>query len=87
VSLTTVGYGLYVPKNQIAIYFCIVWLPFSVGFMSLYLSNVASFYIRLSDRNIQRLEQQMRRRIKAAKEEAQGGTATTAVGGGGNAEW
>ena len=70
VSLTTVGYGLYVPKNPIAIYFCIVWLPFSVGFMSLYLSNVASFYIRLSDRNIRRLEKQMRRRIKRAKQEA-----------------
>ena len=70
VSLTTVGYGLYVPKNPIAIYFCIVWLPFSVGFMSLYLSNVASFYIRLSDRNIRRLEKQMRRHIKRAKQEA-----------------
>ncbi len=70
VSLTTVGYGLYVPKNPIAIYFCIIWLPFSVGFMSLYLSNVASFYIRLSDRNIRRLEKQMRRRIKRAKQEA-----------------
>ena len=83
VSLTTVGYGAYVPKNKIAIYFCIFWLPFSVGFMSLYLSNVASFYIRLSDRNIHRLETQMRRRIKRAKEQAikrslQSGSATSA---------
>jgi hypothetical protein len=71
VSLTTVGYGLYVPQNPIAIYFCIFWLPFSVGFMSLFLGNVASFYIRLSDRNIHRLERQMRRRMKRAKDEAE----------------
>jgi hypothetical protein len=68
VSLTTVGYGEYVPQNRISVYFCIFWLPFSVGFMSLYLSNVASFYIRLSDQNIQRIERQLRRRIRRAKE-------------------
>jgi hypothetical protein len=58
-------------ENPIAIYFCIVWLPFSVGFTSLYLSNVASFYIRFSDRNIRRLEKQMRRCIKLAKQDAE----------------
>jgi Ion channel len=70
VSMTTVGYGLYHPTNKISIYFCIFWLPFSVGFMSMYLSKVAAFYIRLSDRSIYRIEKQLRRRIKRAKQQA-----------------
>lgn len=71
VSLTTVGYGEYVPVNKASIWFCIFWLPFSVGFMSIYLGNIAAFYIRLSDHNINRLERSMRRRIKRAKESAE----------------
>ena len=43
----------------------------SVGFMSLYLGGVAHFYIQLSNSNIQRLERQMRRRIRRAKEWAE----------------
>eukprot|EP00934_Nitzschia_sp_Nitz4_P001241 Nitzschia sp. Nitz4//scaffold15_size197535//101758//103941//NITZ4_001584-RA/size197535-augustus-gene-0.226-mRNA-1//-1//CDS//3329537733//1241//frame0 len=71
VSLTTVGFGDYVPTRNISIYFCILWLPFSVGFMSIYLGNVAAFYIRLSDRNIQRIERHMRRRLQRAKDRAE----------------
>lgn len=71
VSLTTVGYGDYVPTNDVSIIFCIIWLPFSVGFMSLYLGSVAAFYIRLSDRNIQRIEKQIRRRLQRAKDMAE----------------
>ena len=41
VSLTTVGFGDYFPTRQASIWFCVFWLPFSVGFMSLYLGNVA----------------------------------------------
>jgi hypothetical protein len=67
VSLTTTGYGEYKPTKPASIWFCIFWLPFSVGFMSIYLGSVAAFYIRLSDQNIHRLERNMRRRIKRAK--------------------
>ena len=68
VSLTTVGFGDYFPTNSASRFFCIIWLPFSVGFMSLYLGNIAAFYIRLSDRNIARIERHLRRRIDALKQ-------------------
>jgi Ion channel len=71
VSLTTVGFGDYYPTRNASIWFCCLWLPFSVGFMSLYLSNVAAFYIRLSDRNIARIEGVLRRRLRQAKEKAE----------------
>ena len=71
VSLTTVGFGDYVPTNRASIWFCIFWLPFSIGFMSMFLGNVAAFYIRLSDRNIRRIERQMRRRLQRAKDKAE----------------
>mmetsp|Transcript_18981 Transcript_18981/g.44065 ORF Transcript_18981/g.44065 Transcript_18981/m.44065 type:complete len:811 (-) Transcript_18981:144-2576(-) len=71
VSLTTVGYGDYVPTKLPTIWFCILWLPFSIGFMSIYLGNVATFYIRLSDRNIHRIERNLRRRFQRAKEKAE----------------
>lgn len=70
VSLTTVGFGDYVPTERASIWFCIFWLPFSIGFMSMYLSNVAAFYIRLSDRNIRRIERNLRRRLQRVKEKA-----------------
>lgn len=71
VSLTTVGFGDYYPTRKASIWFCIVWLPFSVGFMSLYLANVAAFYIRMSDRNVARIERILRRRMQRAKERAE----------------
>ena len=71
VALTTTGYGDYFPTKSASTWFCIFWLPFSVGFMSLYLGGVAHFYIQLSNSNIQRLERQMRRRIRRAKEWAE----------------
>mmetsp|Transcript_26551 Transcript_26551/g.57062 ORF Transcript_26551/g.57062 Transcript_26551/m.57062 type:complete len:963 (+) Transcript_26551:94-2982(+) len=70
-SLTTVGYGDYVPTKLPTIWFCIFWLPLSIGFMSMYLSHIATFYIRLSDRNIRRIERQLRRRLQKAKEQAE----------------
>jgi hypothetical protein len=39
--------------------------------MSLYLSNVAAFYIRLSDTNVRRIERNLRRRLQKAKEKAE----------------
>ncbi len=71
VSLTTVGFGDSVPTKGASIWFCIFWLPFSVGFMSLFLGNIANFYLRLSDQNIQRIERQLRRRLRNAKERAE----------------
>jgi voltage-gated potassium channel len=69
VSLTTVGFGDYYPRHVISVWFCILWLPFSVGFMSMFLKNVATFYIRLSAQNINRIERRMRRRVARAKEQ------------------
>jgi voltage-gated potassium channel len=71
VSLTTVGFGDYHPRKVASIWFCIVWLPFSVGFMSLFLKNVATFYIRLSAQNINRIERRMRRRLARVKEQSE----------------
>jgi Ion channel len=71
VSLTTVGFGDYYPTRTASVWFCIVWLPFSIGFMSLFLANVAAFYIRLSDKNIERIERHLRRRIARAKLDAE----------------
>lgn len=71
VSLTTVGFGDYGCQHSASKWFCILWLPFSVGFMSLYLTNVAAFYIRLSDKNIVRIDQQLRRRVEIAKRRVQ----------------
>jgi uncharacterized membrane protein YciS (DUF1049 family) len=67
----TVGFGDYHPTRTASIWFCILWLPFSIGFMSLFLANVAAFYIRLSDKNIERIERHLRRRIQRAKERAE----------------
>lgn len=68
VSLTTVGFGDYYPRQVPSIWFCVLWLPFSIGFMSMFLRNVATFYIRLSAQNINRIERRMRRRLAQAKE-------------------
>ena len=68
VSLTTVGFGDYYPTRTVSIWFCCLWLPFSVGFMSLYFAETAAFYMRLSDRNVQRIERVLRKRMQRAKE-------------------
>ncbi|CAB9524723.1 Potassium channel subfamily K member [Seminavis robusta] len=69
VSLTTVGFGDYTPQHTSSICFCILWLPFSAGFMSMFLQNVATFYIGLSTQNINRIERRMRKRLARAKEQ------------------
>lgn len=69
VSMSTVGYGDYYPEKLASSWFCIVWLPFSVGFLSLYLGSVANWYIDVSGRNVTRIESQLRRRIQIAREE------------------
>ena len=71
VSMTTVGFGDYVPTERSSRLFCILWLPFSIGFMSLYLGNIAAFYIRLSDRNIARIESKLRRKVDGLKQRSE----------------
>ncbi len=67
VSLTTVGYGDYYPDKPATRWFCIIWLPFSVFFVSLYLGSVAGFYIEMSGRNIKRIERRLRKRMDLFK--------------------
>ena len=69
VSMTTVlGYGDYIPTKGPSPWFCIFWLPFSVGFMSLYLGSVAQTYIQYSELKVKRIEKRLRNRIHALKE-------------------
>ena len=68
VSLTTVGYGDFVPTADATAWFCIFWLPFSIGFMSLYLGSVAQTYIQYSELKVKRIEKRLRRRINDLKE-------------------
>jgi hypothetical protein len=42
-------------------------LPFSVGFLSLYLGSVAHLYIDLSSRNVTRIEKKLRRQVNRYK--------------------
>mmetsp|Transcript_3469 Transcript_3469/g.4830 ORF Transcript_3469/g.4830 Transcript_3469/m.4830 type:complete len:716 (+) Transcript_3469:35-2182(+) len=62
VSLTTVGYGEFYPTRSGSIWFCIFWLPFSIGFMSLYLGNIARFYLKVSREHILRIERRIRQK-------------------------
>ena len=67
VSLTTVGFGDFVVDRPASTWFCIFWLPFSVFFVSLYLGSIASFYIGMSDKNVNRIEKKLRRRMHHVK--------------------
>ena len=49
-------------------WFCIFWLPFSVGFLSLYLGSVAVLYIDISSRNVKRIENKLRRKVIRVKQ-------------------
>ena len=63
-----VSFGDYYPSKLPSTWFCIFWLPFSVGFLSLYLGSVAHLYIDISGRNVKRIENKLRRRINRVKE-------------------
>jgi|AntRauTorckE5430_2_1112549.scaffolds.fasta_scaffold04657_3 hypothetical protein len=62
------SFGDYYPSKLPSTWFCIFWLPFSVGFLSLYLGSVAHLYIDISGRNVKRIENKLRRRINREKE-------------------
>ena len=71
VSLTTVGYGDYYPTKQGSIWFCVFWLPCSVGFMSFYLGLVGYWYLQLSSRNVKRVLQRKRKYFQRLKRRRQ----------------
>ena len=71
VSLTTVGYGDYYPTQQGSIWFCVFWLPCSVGFMSFYLGLVGYWYLQLSSRNVKRVLQRKRKHFQRIKRRRQ----------------
>ena len=62
VTLTTVGYGDYVPTKNSSIWFCtIFFIPSSLFFLSFLLAHVAKSYIRLHSVHVTRLEKKIRR--------------------------
>ena len=62
VTLTTVGYGDYVPTKKSSVWFCtIFFIPSSLFFLSFLLTQVAKSYIRLHAIHVVRLERWMRR--------------------------
>lgn len=72
VTLTTVGYGDYVPKEDSSVWFCtLFFIPSSLFFLSFFLAHVAKSYIQLHAIHVTRLERRMRRKLerKRAKKE------------------
>lgn len=62
VTLTTVGYGDYVPTKNSSIWFCTVFfIPSSLFFLSFLLAHVAKSYIRLHAVHVTHLEKKIRR--------------------------
>mmetsp|Transcript_31010 Transcript_31010/g.37780 ORF Transcript_31010/g.37780 Transcript_31010/m.37780 type:complete len:899 (+) Transcript_31010:74-2770(+) len=65
VTLTTIGYGDFIPKDEFSKWFCIIfYFPGSIFFMSYYLALVAKSYIHANSINIARLERKMRNTIR-----------------------
>ena len=63
VSLTTIGYGDLYPTKNASIWFCIFYLPVSLGFLSFFLANVANIYVKLHHKNTVRIERAMRSKL------------------------
>ena len=62
VTLTTVGYGDYVPTKRSSVWFCtLFFIPSSLFFLSFLLAHVAKSYIRMHAIHVGRLERRMRR--------------------------
>ena len=72
VTLTTVGYGDYVPTKKSSVWFCtLFFIPSSLFFLSFLLAHVAKSYIRIHAIHVTRLERKMRRRNERQRAEAQ----------------
>ncbi len=59
----------YFPNKFASTWFCIIWLPFSVGFLSLYLGSIANLYIHISEKNVKRIERKLHRQVYEFKNE------------------
>ena len=71
VTLTTVGYGDYVPTKNSSVWFCtLFFIPTSLFFLSFLLAHVAKTYIRLHAIHVARLEKNMRRKNERRRMEA-----------------
>mmetsp|Transcript_3860 Transcript_3860/g.6365 ORF Transcript_3860/g.6365 Transcript_3860/m.6365 type:complete len:785 (-) Transcript_3860:588-2942(-) len=63
VTLTTVGYGDYVPTKNSAVWFCTVFfIPSSLLFLSFFLAQVAKSYIHLHSSYVVQWERRIRRK-------------------------
>jgi len=72
VTLTTVGYGDYVPTKNSSVWFCtLFFIPSSLFFLSFLLANVAQTYIRIHAIHVTRLERKMRRNNEKRRTEAE----------------
>jgi hypothetical protein len=60
VSMTTVGYGDYFPTQTSSTLVTVVWLPWSIVFLSIYMGSVATWYLDMSNRTMKRIESAMR---------------------------
>ena len=49
------GYGDFYPTKDAAVTLCIFWLPFNIVFTSIYMGSVATWYLGLSERGIERI--------------------------------
>lgn len=69
VSATTVGYGDMHPEKTSSVWFCIFWLPFSLYFMSKFLSNVNRVYRKIYVMHSNRIENCLRKNLYASTSE------------------
>ena len=72
VTLTTVGYGDYVPTKNSSVWFCtLFFIPSALFFLSFFLAHVAKAYIRLHAIHVTRLERKMRKESERRRMEAE----------------
>lgn len=72
VTLTTVGYGDYVPTKNSAVWFCTVFfIPSSLLFLSFFLAQVAKSYIHLHSSYVVQWERRIRRKNEKKRAKAE----------------
>ena len=77
VTITTVGYGDLQPTTTFGKWFTVFFLPFSLVFLSSFLTNIAKTYVQFHIKNIRRLERKLWMQLDADKkfeESAHGGS-------------